>query len=153
MSLRDSGHLHLRMQAEVLASMWPVEQVQAAEDALAQAVFERDRDTFRDLLADDGEMVVCRRTLHGKPAIMAALQSYFDGAEAAVCCECLQIEVLNTGALAFTSGELLDHYDRSPVGAFESIWRRDPDHIWRLAFAQASFSRAAAGVSEPAAHD
>jgi ketosteroid isomerase-like protein len=153
MSFGDAERLHLRMQAEVLASMWPVEQVQAAEDALAQAVFERDRDTFQDLLADDGEMVVCRRTLHGKPAIMAALQSYFDGAEPAVCCECLRIEVLNTGMLAFSSGELLDHYDRSPVGAFESIWRRDPGQVWRLAFTQASFSRAAAGVSESAAGD
>jgi ketosteroid isomerase-like protein len=120
-----------------------VEQLQAAEDTFSIAMLGRDRSAFAGLLADNALLLVCRRVLRGKAAIMRGLRPYFDGRHDCVCSEASRIEVLDGAGLAFASGALLDVPDGCPVGAFESIWRRDPDGAWRIAFAQGSDVRVA----------
>ena len=143
MSSSDACLLRRYARADAGAQLSFVEQLQAVEDALSIAMLGRDRDAFAGLLADDALLLVCRRMLRGKAAIMRGLRAYFDGRYDSVCCEASRIEVLDGAALAFASGALLDVPDGFPVGAFESIWRRDPDGAWRITFAQGSDVRVA----------
>jgi len=48
-----------------------------------------------------------------------------------------QSEVLESGGLAFSSGPVLDP-DGNEIGRFNSIWREDPDGVWRVVFDRGS---------------
>ena len=141
----DRDRVRQHMLDRVCTALRPVEQVQAMEDAVARALQSQDHQAFEQLLADDSAMLIRKQMLRGKEEIIAALRACFDESQAPVCCECLQIEVLGNGLVAFTNGALLDPTDASAVGAFESIWRYDHDAQWRLIFAQASFARTVVG--------
>jgi ketosteroid isomerase-like protein len=127
-------------------SSQPVEQVQAAEDALAEALLLHDCLAIGHLLAEDSAMMMCKRLLRGREQIVAMMERCLQETETEIVCECLQIEVLHANLLAFTRGALLDASDLAIVGAFESIWRHSDDGQWRLIFVQASFTRAVVGI-------
>jgi ketosteroid isomerase-like protein len=136
MTSSNGGLLRRYARDEIDTPLLPVEQVQAAEDALSISMLTRDREAFADLLADDASLLICRRLLRGKAVTLRAMQPYFEGRHDSLCCEASRIEVLDGGALAFVSGVLLDDPGGQPVGAFESIWHREADGAWRIVFAQ-----------------
>jgi ketosteroid isomerase-like protein len=138
MSILDDERLRLRMLDELRGALRPLEQVQAAADALNASLLARDLAALDALLADDSAMLICKRMLRDKRKILAALRTYLAEAHGPIHCECLQIEVKANGLVAFCSGSLLEGADRVEVGTFESVWRYDDDRRWRLTFAQAS---------------
>jgi len=107
--------------------------VLATERAFAGTMATRDRTAFATFLADDAIFFAADAPLRGKPAIAAAWAGYFDGAEAPFAWEPEQVEVLDSGDLALTSGPVYDPRG-ARIATFSSIWRRQADGTWRIVF-------------------
>jgi ketosteroid isomerase-like protein len=103
------------------------------ERAFAGTMAARDRAAFATFLADDAVFFAADAPLRGKQAIAAAWASYFDGAEAPFAWEPEQVEVLDSGDLALTSGPVYDPRG-TRVATFSSIWRRQANGAWRIVF-------------------
>jgi ketosteroid isomerase-like protein len=71
--------------------------------------------------------------LHGRAAVDAGWQSYFEGPAAPFSWAPEVVEVLESGTLALSSGPVRDPGGRQ-IGTFNSIWRRDSDGQWRVVF-------------------
>ncbi len=108
-------------------------QVFAAESAFAQTLAARDSQAFATYVALDAVFVGRRATLRGRAAVVAGWHPFFEGRAAPFSWSPDMVEVLESGALALSSGPVRDPNGRQ-VGTFNSIWRRDPDGRWRVAF-------------------
>jgi ketosteroid isomerase-like protein len=102
------------------------------ERAFARTMATRDRAAFAAFLADDAIFFGDDAALRGKQAVAAAWAGYFDG-EAPFSWEPEQVEVLDSGDLALTSGPVYDPRG-TRIATFNSIWRRQADGTWRIVF-------------------
>lgn len=111
----------------------PAQQVRAAETAFARSMADRDLEAFAKHVAPDAVFFSGDKATHGKEAVVASWKPLFDGKDAPFSWEAAQVEVLDSGTLAHSSGPV---YDRSGkrVGTFNSIWRREADGSWRVVF-------------------
>lgn len=111
--------------------------VEARELAFAKTMAERDFEAFLTFVSPEAVFFDGDGALRGRDAIGAAWEAYFEGDEAPFSWAPDTVEVLESGALALTSGPV-----RVPtgevVGRFNSIWRRDPDGVWRIVFDRGS---------------
>lgn len=117
----------LGQSAEELAS-----EVRVAELAFAATMAGRDLDAFVSHLADEA-VFFTGKVLRGAEAIAAAWSPFFEGAAAPFSWEPEQVEVLDSGTLALSSGPVYDP-DGNRIGTFNSIWRLDADGRWRVVF-------------------
>lgn len=117
----------LGQMAEELAS-----EVRAAEQAFAATMAERDLDAFVSHIADEA-VFFTGKVLRGAEEITAAWSPFFEGAEAPFSWEPEQVEVLNSGTLALSSGPVYDP-EGNRIGTFNSVWRLDSDGRWRVVF-------------------
>ena len=108
-------------------------QVFAAESAFAQTLAARDSQAFATYVALDAVFVGRRATLRGRAAVVAGWHPFFEGRAAPFSWSPDMVEVLESGALALSSGPVRDPNGRQ-VGTFNSIWRRDPDGRWQVVF-------------------
>jgi ketosteroid isomerase-like protein len=108
-------------------------QVRGAETAFARTMAERDLAAFASHLADESVFFARDKVLRGKEAILAGWKAYFEGPKAPFSWEPEQVEVLDSGTLALTSGPVRDS-DGRPIGTFNSIWRRDNNGRWKIVF-------------------
>jgi ketosteroid isomerase-like protein len=108
-------------------------QVRAAEVGFARTMATRDRTAFATFVADDAIFFNARGALRGKAAVVEAWARFFEGAQAPFSWEPDTVEVLESGALALTSGPVRDT-DGKQIGTFNSVWRRDRDGRWRVVF-------------------
>jgi hypothetical protein len=67
------------------------------------------------------------------PHIAEGWKQFFDGPTAPFSWEPDIVEVLDSGAMALTSGPVLDHEGKL-IGRFNSIWRLERDGQWRVLF-------------------
>jgi ketosteroid isomerase-like protein len=106
----------------------------AAERAFARSMAERDFVAFGRAIADDTRFFGGGTTvLRGKAAVLAGWKAYFDGPIAPFSWEPDQVEVLDGGQLALSTG--LVRGPRGEVTArFTSIWQRQPDGRWLVIF-------------------
>ena len=109
------------------------EQVRAAETAFARTMADRDLEAFGAFLAEEAVFFGNNEVHRGKQAIIAAWSAYFTGTRAPFSWRPETVEVLATGALALSSGPVLDPEDNQ-IGTFNSIWRLDADGKWRVVF-------------------
>jgi ketosteroid isomerase-like protein len=109
------------------------EDVLETERAFARTMATRDRAAFAAFLADDAIFFAADTPLRGKQAVAAAWAGYFDGAEAPFAWEPEQVEVLDSGDLALTSGPVYDPRG-TRIATFSSVWRRQADGAWRIVF-------------------
>jgi len=106
------------------------EQVRKAETAFAKSMADRDHAAFATHVAD--EAVFFGGTVHrGKAAVVAAWKPLFDGPQAPFSWSPAEVEVLDSGTLALTSGPVLDPSGER-TGTFTSVWRREKDGSWKI---------------------
>jgi len=110
-----------------------VQQVFAAESAFAHTMVARDSQAFAKFVATDAVFFGGRGVQHGRAAVAASWQRFFEGATPPFSWAPEQVEVLEAGNLALSTGPVRDTSGKQ-TGTFSSIWRLDPDGRWRVVF-------------------
>lgn len=108
-------------------------QVRAAEIAFAATMARRDHAAFVAHVADEALFFGRQRVLRGKAAVGEGWKPFFEGSNAPFSWEPERVEVLDSGALALSTGPVRDPEGRR-VGTFNSIWRREADGAWKVLF-------------------
>ena len=113
------------------------EQVMSAERAFAKTMVDRDFVGFQGFLSAEAVFFGDHGTLTGKPAIADAWQTYYNSPSAPFSWEPSDVEVLQSGRLALSTGPVYDPR-HVRIGTFNSIWRLDDDGHWRIVFDKGS---------------
>lgn len=108
-------------------------QVRSAETAFAQTMADRDLDSFLSHVADEAVFFSGKVVLRGADAVKDGWSPYFEGAEAPFSWGPQQVEVIESGTLALSSGPVYDA-EGNRIGTFNSIWRLETDGRWRVVF-------------------
>ena len=109
------------------------QRVEATERAFAATMADRDFAAFMTFLSEETVFFSGATPLRGKQAVGAAWSSYFQDPEAPFSWEPQQVEVLESGTLALSSGPVLDPGGKH-VATFTSIWRREASGEWKIVF-------------------
>jgi len=107
--------------------------VRRAESAFARTMADRDHEAFSRFLAPDAIFIGSTATLRGGSEIARGWKKFYEGADAPFSWRPEQVEVLESGDLALSSGPVFDA-DGKQIGTFNSIWRRQADGTWRVVF-------------------
>jgi ketosteroid isomerase-like protein len=107
------------------------EQVRQREIAFAKTMADRDHAAFTSFLADEAIFAGTTRVFRGAKEVAAGWKQFFEGARAPFSWEPDQVQVLESGTLALSSGPVRDPSGKR-VGTFNSIWRREPDGNWKI---------------------
>jgi ketosteroid isomerase-like protein len=108
-------------------------EVRDAEQAFAATMAARDRAAFTRHLAEDAVFFDGEKATRGRAAIAAAWKALFDGPNPPISWTPENVEVLDSGELAYSSGPIFDPKGKR-VGTFNSVWRRESDGAWRVVF-------------------
>lgn len=112
-------------------------QVFAAERAFAQTMAQRDKTRFAQFISDEAIFFNGATAHRGKAKVIEEWSKYFDTPNAPFSWEPDQVEVLDSGTLALSSGPV-----RDPAGKvfarFNSIWRLEAPGQWRVVFDKGS---------------
>ncbi len=128
--------------AAVWAPAWAAEgesnsalarQVQEAEIAFAKTMADRDHDAFASHVADEAVFFSGQSMLRGRAAVTAGWAGFFEGPKAPFSWKPEEVEVLDSGTLALSTGPVFDPAG-TRVGTFISTWRRETDGVWRVIF-------------------
>jgi ketosteroid isomerase-like protein len=112
-------------------------EVEAREIAFATSMADRDLDAFLSFVASEAVFFSGNQPLRGRDAVRAGWAPLFEGPTPPFSWRPDVVEVLASGALAFSSGPVTGA-DGEVVGRFNSIWRKDPDGVWRVVFDKGS---------------
>lgn len=107
------------------------EQVHRTEAAFAKTMADRDHAAFTSFLAEEAIFVSPDRVLRGASEVAAGWKPFFEASEAPFSWAPEQVEVLDSGALALSSGPVLDPSGKR-VGTFNSVWRREAGGEWKI---------------------
>ncbi len=110
-----------------------VRQVREAEIAFAKTMADRDHDAFASHVADEAVFFGGQSMLRGRAAVTAGWASFFEGPKAPFSWKPEEVEVLDSGTLALSTGPVFDPAG-TRVGTFFSTWRRESDGVWRVVF-------------------
>ena len=108
-------------------------EVEAVELAFARTMAERDFEAFRSFVADEAVFLGPAGALRGRQAVADHWRRYFEPPEAPFSWRPETVEVLDSGALAISTGPVFDPAGNR-VSTYTSIWRRDSDGSWRIVF-------------------
>jgi ketosteroid isomerase-like protein len=109
------------------------EEVFATERAFAKTMADRDHAAFASFLAAETVFFSGEKALRGAAAVAAHWRKYYEGKDAPFSWEPAQVEVLDSGTLALSTGPVRDP-DGKVSGTFTSIWRREGPGKWRIVF-------------------
>lgn len=113
------------------------QQVFATERAFAKTMAERDLRAFASFIADEAVFFSGPNPLRGRQQVIDGWTRYYTAPAAPFSWEPAEVEVLESGALALSSGPV-----RNPQGKviarFSSIWRREAPGTWRIVFDKGS---------------
>jgi ketosteroid isomerase-like protein len=122
-------------------------QVIDAERAFAATMKARDHAAFTGFLADEAVFFSGATPLRGRAAIAGAWRVYYDGPQAPFSWAPEQVEVVDSGTLAYSGGPVFDAGGKR-VGRFNSIWRLEAPGKWKILFDRGDAPcRCEAGVS------
>ncbi len=107
------------------------EQVRRTEIAFAKTMADRDLAAFTSFLGADAIFVSANGVLRGPKEVAAGWKRYFEGPQAPFSWEPDQVQVLDSGALALSSGPVRDRSGKR-IGTFNSIWRHESDGSWKI---------------------
>ena len=108
-------------------------QVAATERAFARTMADRDHAAFTTFLADETVFFTGPASLRGKAAVAAAWKRFYERPQAPFAWEPDQVEVLDSGTLAISSGPVRDPAGKT-IATFTSIWRLEAPGTWRIVF-------------------
>lgn len=108
-------------------------EVREAEQAFAATMAARDHAAFSRHLAEDAVFFDGEKATRGRAAIAAAWKPLYDGPNPPFSWTPENVEVLDSGTLAYSSGPIFDPKGKR-VGTFNSVWRRESDGTWRVVF-------------------
>jgi len=109
------------------------QQVEDTERAFAATMADRDYAGFTKFLSNEAVFFSGETVLHGKQEVAAAWKPYFEGPDAPFSWEPRDVEVLNSGDLALSTGPVYDS-GGTLVSTFTSIWRLEAPGTWRIIF-------------------
>jgi len=109
------------------------QQVIDHERAFAATMAARDFDGFVHYLASEAVFMEGDVTLRGRPAVAQSWRRYYDGARAPFSWEPEQVEVVESGTLAYSSGPVRNAAGQ-PIGTYHSVWRLDAPGRWTVVF-------------------
>lgn len=107
--------------------------VTAAETAFARTMADRDFAAFMRFVADDAIFLNGGRPLRGKAAVGGHWQRFFQSPSAPFSWRPEFVEVIESGALAQTTGPVMSP-DGKIIARFYSTWRRSADGRWQVVF-------------------
>jgi len=113
------------------------EQVFSAERAFAQSMAERNLQAFAQHLSIEAVFFGGAKTLRGKQEVVDGWAGFFSPVEAPFSWEPDQVEVLESGSLALSTGLVKDPGGKV-IARFNSIWRREAPGVWRVVFDKGS---------------
>jgi len=109
-------------------------QVAATERAFAATMKARDHAAFASFLADEAIFFSGPGSvLRGREAVANAWRKFYDGPQAPFSWEPEEVEVVDSGTLAYSGGPVFDASGRR-IGRFNSIWRLEAPGRWRIVF-------------------
>jgi ketosteroid isomerase-like protein len=109
------------------------QQVAATERAFAKSMADRDHAAFASFLSDEAVFFSGPRMLRGKQQVAAAWKRFYEGPTAPFSWQPEQVEVLQSGSLAISSGPVRDAQGKL-IATFSSIWRQEAPGVWRIVF-------------------
>jgi ketosteroid isomerase-like protein len=108
------------------------EEVRGTEMAFAQTMADRDFNAFVSHLSRNAVFFDERNIQRGAAEVSAAWKPLFAGAKAPFSWAPDHVEVLVSGDLALSTGPVV--VNGKVVGRFNSIWRLEAPHTWRIVF-------------------
>jgi ketosteroid isomerase-like protein len=113
------------------------DQVWAAEVAFAKTMAERNLEAFGHYVSDEAVFFAGPNATHGKANVVAEWTAFFKDKDAPFSWAPDQVEVLDSGTLALSTGLVRDPTGK-PVARFNSIWRLEAPNQWRVVFDKGS---------------
>jgi ketosteroid isomerase-like protein len=110
-----------------------VRQVTETELAFARTMAERDHAAMASFLADETVFLMGGRPQRGKAAVAEYWKRYYTEPRAPFSWKPDQVQVLDSGALAYSTGPVFDP-DGKLIARFYSTWRREEAGVWRIVF-------------------
>ena len=108
-------------------------EVADTERAFAKTMADRDYLAFKSFLSDDAIFFSGSTALRGKQRVADGWRRFFDKPEAPFSWQPEQVQVLESGELALSTGPVRDLQGRL-IATFTSIWRREAPGQWRIVF-------------------
>ncbi len=109
------------------------EQVRRTETAFAKTMADRNAGAFESFLSSEAVFMSNGQISRGPREVSERWKRYFEGPQAPFSWEPEQVQVLESGMLAMTSGPVKDASGKR-IGTFNSVWRRDPNGQWKIVF-------------------
>src|SRR5438105_1123652 len=109
------------------------EKVRATERAFAKTMADRDHAAFVSFLSPEAVFFSATGVLRGLKQVGDAWKRFYDAAKAPFSWDPEQVEVLDSGTLALSTGPVWDP-DHKRIGTFSSIWRREVSGKWKIVF-------------------
>jgi ketosteroid isomerase-like protein len=108
-------------------------QVADTERAFARSMAERNHAAFSNLISEEAVFFGSNRVLRGKQQVADAWKSFFVKPDAPFSWEPVDVEVLDSGTLALSSGPVRDPKGKV-IATYTSIWRLEAPGTWRIIF-------------------
>ena len=112
-------------------------EVMAAERAFARTMADRDHAAFTSFLAEETVFFSGEQATRGRAAVAASWARLYEGPAAPFSWEPDQVQVLDSGALALSTGPVRDPSGKV-IARFNSIWRREAPGVWKVVFDKGS---------------
>jgi ketosteroid isomerase-like protein len=104
--------------------------VREREAAFAKTMADRDHAAFTSFVSEEA-LFAGRTVLRGRKAVAEGWKPFFEGPKAPFAWAPELVAVIDSGALALSSGPVFDP-DGKRTGTFHSTWRLEPDGVWRI---------------------
>lgn len=114
-----------------------MEQVFVAERAFARSMADRNLQAFAQHLSSEAVFFGSAKTLRGKQEVTNGWARFFSGPQVPFSWEPDQVEVLESGSLALSSGLVKDPGGKV-IARFNSVWRMEAPGVWRVVFDKGS---------------
>jgi len=109
------------------------QQVVDTERAFAKTMADRDHAGFTAFISEEAVFFSGPSPLRGRQQVAEWWRRYYEKPEPPFSWEPEQVEVLDSGSLALSSGPVRDSKGKL-IGRFTSIWRLEAPGVWRIIF-------------------
>jgi ketosteroid isomerase-like protein len=109
------------------------EQVRRTETAFAKAMADRNAEAFASFLSPETIFMSNGQVARGPREVAERWKRYFEGSQPPFSWEPEQVQVVDSGTLAMTSGPVKDPAGKR-IGTFNSVWRREANGQWKIVF-------------------